>query len=747
MRSMMRDIPNIISIFILVLQFSSHAYAQQYSFKTYTVANGLGSASINHIFQDSRGYIWFATQGGGVSRFDGKEFKNFTKADGLIHNDVTYLAEDKTGNIWIGTASGASCFNGNSFQNYDIQSGLTDRVVFSIQADPENKIWFATQDRGIRIYDGSNFDSLTICNGLPSNEVYALTQDHKGNYWFGLAYGIAKYEDGRITGYKDSNHIEDKAFFSILLDGHGNIWFGSTSGTVVKINDADSIQRVQLPALLENDFIGGITQDKKGNLWFATDHGLLKYDGQEFKVFNEEKGLSANITQTVMCDYEENIWCGTLGGGANLLTNEAFFRYTQKDGLFSRHITCIEKHPSRDLYYVGTGNGLFVFNPLSEPLFKAITNQEVENTNIITISIDRQGLIWACTLKGIFVLENRNDHYHVLKRYEEIDDERVISPTKIIHDLKGNCWVATYGSGLFRLSSSFTEVAEDKPAFKARLPDGQGKEETLPIEKSFNTTTGFPSDNLLTVFEDAQSNIWVGTQDVGILKYDGTGFSPIHIDDIENEAIWCISGDNDGNIYFGTGESGVYRYDGSKTIRYTIHDGLSSGFYNAMQWDKSRNSLWLASEKGLERITLGQNGKIVTHKYYAEQTGFKRIAFNHNAILLDEDGRVWLGTADGLWRFNEPEKSLKTIPPKIHLTGIRIFYEQADLKKYSDSINERTRLPENLQLPFNKNHLTFDIQALTTKDVKYSFILEGLDKDWSTPTKINEITYSNISPG
>ena len=273
-------------IFSFILLFTFHAYAQQYSFKNYTVANGLAGSSINHIYQDSRGYIWFATQGGGASRFNGKEFENFTKADGLINNDVTYIMEDRNGAIWIGTASGASFFDGDFFKNYNLESGLTDGVVFSIQADPRNRIWFATQDHGIKIYNGYNFDSLTTADGLPSNEVYTLTQNQRGGFWFGLAYGIAKYEEGKITSYKDSTYIEDKAFFSTMLDDQGNVWFGSTSGTVVKISDEGNINHVQLPELLENDFIGGITQDKIGNLWLATDHGLLEYDGQRFKIFS-----------------------------------------------------------------------------------------------------------------------------------------------------------------------------------------------------------------------------------------------------------------------------------------------------------------------------------------------------------------------------------------------------------------------------------------------------------------------------
>lgn len=117
------------SVLILSTFFS---YAQQYNFKNYTAKNGLGSSIVNNIFQDSKGYIWFATQGGGVSRFNGVNFKNFTKDDGLISNNVTVITEDKTGNIWIGTAEGVSKFNGLSFTNFNHHQGLPQAIVYSI---------------------------------------------------------------------------------------------------------------------------------------------------------------------------------------------------------------------------------------------------------------------------------------------------------------------------------------------------------------------------------------------------------------------------------------------------------------------------------------------------------------------------------------------------------------------------------------------------------------------------------------
>lgn len=708
---------------LIFLLCGLHAHAQQYSFRNYTVADGLGSASVNHIFQDSKGYLWFATQGGGVSRFNGKEFKNFTKADGLINNDVTYIAEDSEGALWIATATGASQFDGITFRNYAHREGLTNGVVYAIYPDEKNKVWFATRDEGIKIFDGKNFDSLTVSNGLPSNEVYCIEKDKAGSLWFGFSNGLAKFDGNKITAYRDSALVSGKTFFSALADARGNLWFGSIGSGALVIRPDGAMQNLTLPAPVQNDFIGGIAEDRSGNFWFATDHGLLKYDGNRFRLFSEHEGLSVNTAQAVLCDYEGNIWSGTLGGGVNALSSEAFTYYTRKDGLAGRSVTCIAADRSGKLYYIGTSSGLLVFNTDSKPTFRKISSiGEIAQANISSLSLDKRGLLWLCAQEGVFVLEKQNTDFRLRKKYERIAGEHVVSPTKVIHDSGGNCWLATFGSGIFFISR-------------------QGE------EKSYSTKNGFPSDNVLTLFEDSRGNVLAGTHDAGILKFDGKIFQPLRVHaDSEPQSVWTIAEDNNGNIYWGTSESGLFRSDG-KTIRFFgSRDGIPSGTITSLAWDKDNNFLWLGSDKGLIKMTFTTEGNIASLNAYDTPDGFIQTGINQDAILIAGNESL-LGTANGLWVYNSEFDLPKNIPPKIQLTGIRLFYQAADWKKFSDSLSPQTLLPAKLQLPYNKNHLTFDIQALTTREALYVFKMNGMDEEWSSPTKNNEITYTNIQPG
>jgi len=73
------------------------------NFTTYTTDNGLALDGISSACIDKTGNLWFGTQGGGVSRYDGKSFTNFTTAQGLANNTVLSITEEKTGNPVLGT--------------------------------------------------------------------------------------------------------------------------------------------------------------------------------------------------------------------------------------------------------------------------------------------------------------------------------------------------------------------------------------------------------------------------------------------------------------------------------------------------------------------------------------------------------------------------------------------------------------------------------------------------------------------
>jgi len=705
---------------LAVVTFST---AQQYNFKNYTAKHGLANSIVNNIFQDSKGYVWFGTQGG-LSKFNGKSFKNYSKVDGLISNDVTYITEDKKGNIWIGTAEGVSVFNGKGFKNYSEQEGFKSYDgIYCILSDNKDNIWLAVRGGGLCKYDGKIFTYYTTKDGLSSNNVFSVVQDKKGNIWISQSNGIAKFDGERIISYDKDPAVNNKTVFCSYVDSRGAVWFGGSSGNGVIKYVGKKFQEFSLPEIVKDDFIGSITEDKKGNMWFATDHGALKFEDNQFHLFTENQGLSANGVLSVATDYEGNVWIGTQAGGVNLFNNESFVNYTDKDGLTSKNISviAIDKENS---YYLGTsGVGINIYTPSLNTFSKIAGVKEIENINVYSITIDKQGLFWIGAQEGVFVIEKvGNGKFKFKKEYKKIAGQQVNGALKILENSKGEIWIATYGTGVFVINK-------------------EG-------EECFSTQNNFASDNILTLFEDSKKNIWIGTKDAGVIKYDGKQFAIFNPDNkFPDKAVWSIVEDSNNNIYFGTGESGLCCYDGKKLITYNVSDALCSNYISVLHWDVFENCLWIGTEKGVNKVKFKPDLSLISVRTYGEQEGFKGIEINQNAITIDKKGLVWFGSINGLSCYNRRYDNPNTTPPKIHLNGIRLAYQTVDWTKYSDSIDSKTGLPLNLELSYKNNHLTFDYQAFTTNLVKYTFMLEGQDEDWAPLTTNTEANFSNITPG
>jgi ligand-binding sensor domain-containing protein/serine phosphatase RsbU (regulator of sigma subunit) len=706
---------------VLCLFLSVAATAQQYNFKNYTPKNGLASSIVNGVFQDSKGYLWFACQGGGVSRFNGRSFHNFTKAEGLIANEVNCVSEDSDGNIWIGTLEGVSVFDGVRFKNYTTANGLKENAVYSILPDKKGKVWLATRGGGVNIFEGGSFSYLGTGQGLPTDIVYSLCRDMKGNIWMGLWNGFACYDGNKITSFHEHPLLARKTVFSTYADSKGNVWLGTTGDGVFRYTGREFIP-VALPGAVQHDFIGGITEDRKGNIWFATDHGALKLEKGKFHLFDEKQGLSSNGVLSVATDYEGNIWFGTQGGGVNIFNNESFVNFNEKDGLTSKNISAILQYDADNFIIGTTGSGLNLYNQRTNTFKNSSGLREIDQNMIFTVIKDRSSNIWVGAQDGVYVLERSEDRYKLLRSYTRIDSNELVAALKIIEDKKGNFWIASYGSGL-------VEIKGDQVRFHT-------------------TKNGFPTDNILTVFEDSKGIIWIGTKDAGVVRYDGSGFKVISTaEGLGDKAIWCITEDKSGALYFGTGEQGLYCYDGRKFHNISVKDGLCSNYILALLYDHNSNNLWLGTEKGINKLSFREDFVLASLRYYGEQEGYKGIEVNQNAAMLDSRGAIWFGTVNGLSRYNRQYDFPNNTPPKLQLSAIRLAYQDVNWKDYADSVEPSTGLPVGLRLAHRNNNLSFEFQAFTTDNVRYSFMLEGQDDSWSPLSPNTEAVFTNIDPG
>ena len=223
-----------------------------HSFSSFSKLQGLKHDAIRCMLQDKSGNLWFGTDGGGVSKYDGQSFTHFTEKQGLSNNDVSSILEDKSGNLWFGTSGGVSKYDGKSFTHFTEKEGLSDNKVYSILEDKSGNLWFGTYG-GVSKYDGQSFTHFTEKEGLSNNVVLSILEDNSdshrnGNLWFGTRFGLSVLSKAKVFEINDkvkSGSINERDVFfkkynyddgfygvgcngkSILQDKNGTIWIGA----------------------------------------------------------------------------------------------------------------------------------------------------------------------------------------------------------------------------------------------------------------------------------------------------------------------------------------------------------------------------------------------------------------------------------------------------------------------------------------------------------------------------------------
>ena len=714
-------------LIILSLLFPEVINAQLYNFKKYNTKNGLANSSVKYILQSRRGYLWMATQGGGLSRFDGKEFKNYSKKEGLISNDLSCLEEDNDGNLWIGSVEGLCLFDGVRFKPVSKNNVIGKTTIYNIYKDTHGAMWVSTDNKGLFIFKNDKIIKIDTSNGFNKNRVFAVIQENENSFWIGTHKGgiYNLNENGKIIAHIDSIPDAPKAsVFCFAKSLKNEIYAGTNNAglfrlknkrfTPVKINGA------------ENAFVGSIMTDTKNNTWLATEsNGLIKLNGENVKIFTEYDGLSSNSINSVTCDYEGNLWIGTQTGGACMLKNDAVVTFTTKDGLNNNTINAVCKIKDGTVLASTMGGGLFA-QQKSDGKFKPLNiSPAIDGSFISTIvELSENKIICGTLDKGIFILNKKNETFTVERQIDKIENQPLIIPVlTVIPEENGNFWACTYGEGLIYFNV-------------------QGE-----IIKKLRKNNGLMTNELISFHRDYRNNFYIGQFTNPMLISRNNEFKPLHVKPPEELSVtWSIASDNKGAVFFGTQDGGLIIYNGGKFVQYSTSEGICSNYIQSVAVD-NKGDVWLGTDKGVNKIKLDENHQIQQIRFYSTDEGLISPEVSHNGIVKDADGFVWICTADGLTRFDESNDQPNITPPKLALADIRLHYEHVDWAKYAEKVNQSTNIPLDLVLPYNENHLTFEFRALTVDHVKYKFILENLDENWSPFTAENQAVYSNIPPG
>ncbi|MFQ5335448.1 MAG: two-component regulator propeller domain-containing protein, partial [Flavobacteriales bacterium] len=287
--------------------------------------------------------------------------------------------------------------------------------------------------------------------------------------------------------------------------------------------------------------------------------------------------------------------------------------------------------------------------------------------------IDKNGLMWLATFySGIDIVSFENDSIRVKQLYEGFD----IPSAMILNfeqDGTGNIWCGTYNAGAFKIeltdqpfeynvmtfddldsgsvwdilvrSNGETWFGTGENGVLRIFPDQENNDRHL-LEQ-YTVEEGLPINQILSLLEDAEGNVWLGTNGAGLCKFGGDVFSHYgEKEGLSNDNIMGLAMDNEANIWLATDGGGINKLsflNGKPTVELlNKDDGMPSNFISCIDAGNSKNdNLWIGTSKsGIVKF----NGKQFIS--YRETDGLKNNRVY--SICVDDRGIVWIGTADGI---------------------------------------------------------------------------------------------------
>lgn len=705
------------------LLISNTAFAQLLQFNTYSVKEGLPQSQVNTIFQDSRGYLWIGTSGGGLSKYNGYSFENFDESYGLSGQIITCITEDKKGNVWAGsTWGGVSMFNGLKFKTLTVKNGLLSNSVNCIAGDDNNNIWIGT-NRGLSIYDGSTFTHKTEENGLLDNDIRAIHKDSEGIMWIATPKGLHRYDGKGFAKLTESNGLPFTNIQLITEDNQSNLWLYVHNAGLVRMNRKSSNPSHLEPELvttyadLKGKYISALTFDAKNTLYAAThDAGIFIIDSLGTKMLNPKSGLPTANISALCVDRSGVVWMGTNGLGLVKYKSTPFSSFINIKGLDNYNTFAINSDKDGNMWFGSNASGVTVY--FSDTAKTYNTSNYLPGNKVRALFRDSKNNMWIGSDGGLTVYDGKSFLTYTTANGLPSNHIRSIS-----EDRKGHIWIGTFGSGAARFDGkTFTYIGSKH---------------------------GLDNGYVHYIYKDSKDNMWLGTGN-GIYKYDYVDFTHYStLNGLCNSYVGMIKEDAFGNIWFSTDRC-LMKYDGIDFKSFTDKDGLSSTTIYLLIFDDDGN-LWVGTNKGVDKISFSSYGQITYVHNYSYAEGFTGIECNSRAAHKDASGNIWFGTVGGIMKYTpSTNNSVGRSNPQIHITDVRLFLQPVDWqKKYNTSTNWFP-VPHGVTLNHTDNHLTFDFCAIDyvqPEKNRYVYMLEGFDKKWSSYTQTPFVTYSNLPYG
>lgn len=761
-----------LSIFLcLVFQV---VFGQLYEVRRYADNNGLPSRIIHAVDQDNDGYLWVAGNNG-LYKFDGKEFLPYyaklSDTTGLRSNKINTVLSASDNRLWIGTPDGLHTMKNNKIQYVDLPNRPNDgqKHIISLFEDSFHNIWVGTYEGFFRIDSKSGvINNFNEVQKLKSNTspIRGITEDMKGRVWISrskkqpLLYipDESKFLEVGIT-YKTKQIPSDVSFFKFTEFESNLFIIQSTDGLLKGVfNGVDelNIDYFYTPnnEIASRDFIYDAHIDSNNAIWIATwrnyfkkyqfVNGLLKpievfsSDG-----FQEMSGFARGVFE----DRQKNIWMPNSNG---------LFKLSKKESPVSMfppvHIKdCLENisvyglvEDNYNRVWVNTPTHLYRINKEDILEGRCPNDYLMYEDNHFQLArdlfIDSKNRLWISGQGGISISQlDKYDNPGTFVHYTNNNGLPHLWSYEIIEVNENTFWATNYQS-LVKIEFKNGDVS--KPIFTSY---NSSSERDSSLINSYTQQIGKDKHGVLWVGTFSGLSRMISEENGGIFKnYTSSFGDPKRL---TNNSIKNIFNDREGRLWIGT-QTGLnlYNEEEDNFMQFGRTHGLQSEYILGIDED-SKGYLWITTTNGVFKgIYNASMQSFVDITYFNFKDGLADNISNRNAIYIDSDDKVFIGSSKGISIVNGTEEVFRQRNYNLSITKLEsIQQKEIGFVSILDKLNNNE-----LDLSFKENsiQLKYAVLDFTQPEFnQYRHKFLPVNEDWIETGNNATLTYYNLPPG
>ena len=755
----------IAALFITLSSFAQGGLPSRFNVSYLNMAAGMPNNFADDIFQDSYGFVWISTHGGGLVRYDGFNYMNFNLGSSgisLRSNSCRNVYEDHFKRLWIAFEEGPQVLDLKTMQpvippceNEKVEAQLNKalkNLCTRMYCDAKGNVWMVSFNLLTRIsFNEKGEVNRVLSISYPYNAPdLGLCDVYRNGTVVMCNNGVVSefsVQNNRLVAKNISSMFLplDYRYAGAVISYHGKIWLGTNRGLYNSAKQefhasgtVHSLQHEVVTSL-------AITEDDK--LLVGTLCGVDIIDDKTGTIehwnCSSVNPLSSNFVNSLLAK-DGQIWVGTETGGITKLAPRQlqleFFKHDAANpaSLSPNAVNAMYAAPDGTLWVGTVEGGLNALAPGSRNFTHyTMANSGLPHNSVSTLAADNRGNLWIGTWGTGIAVMNLQQPGRIIPLVVDAKHQPFLNFAGVlVYDpINDGMWLGT-NDGLFFYDLKRQQLIEP---FKGCLNVRGciGSLITRDGKLLMGCVQGMVEINL-------KSRI-PGKGDFAV-KYHQYKLDDPKSGVIDKILSFCLA--KDGKIWLGSNGYGLYCYNYNKEGKtyvksFTTNNGLANNTVKGIVED-NQGMLWIATDNGLSIF----NPKTETFSSYSRKDGLLSSQFYFNGAIRDAKGKIYLGTDEGLMAVTGVNHAVHN---SARLRFTELLVDNQPVFAGSDYLDDDISIAKRLCIHESDKSFTIFFSALNygndTQGV-YLYRMKGYENDWvQLKPGQHSVRYSTLPAG